>query len=53
MGLSLRPLLKNTYTDALVLGDGGAAQAVKCVLQNLDINYRVVYPQTAWRKFIV
>lgn len=40
--MSLRPLLKAQHTDALVLGDGGAAQAVKCVLQNLDINFKVV-----------
>jgi shikimate dehydrogenase len=39
---SLRPLLKGHHTDALVLGDGGAAKAVKCVLQNLEINYKVV-----------
>lgn len=40
--MSLKPLLKSHHTDALVLGDGGAAQAVKCVLQNLEINYRIV-----------
>lgn len=40
--MSLRPLLKEQHTDALILGDGGAAQAVKCVLQNLDIAYKVV-----------
>jgi shikimate dehydrogenase len=40
--MSLRPLLKSHHTDALVLGDGGAAQAVKCVLQNLEINYKIV-----------
>jgi shikimate dehydrogenase len=40
--MSLRPLLKTHHTDALVLGDGGAAQAVKCVLQNLEINYKIV-----------
>lgn len=40
--MSLRPLLKEQHTEALVLGDGGAAQAVKCVLQNLDIAYKVV-----------
>lgn len=40
--MSLRPLLKPHHTDALVLGDGGAAQAVRCVLENLDINYKVV-----------
>jgi shikimate dehydrogenase len=40
--MSLRPLLKEQHTDALVLGDGGAAQAVRCILQNLDISYKVV-----------
>jgi shikimate dehydrogenase len=40
--MSLKPLLKEQHTEALVLGDGGAAQAVKCVLENLDISYRVV-----------
>jgi shikimate dehydrogenase len=40
--MSLRPLLKEHHTEALVLGDGGAAQAVKCVLENLDINFKVV-----------
>ncbi|MDB5005559.1 MAG: shikimate dehydrogenase [Mucilaginibacter sp.] len=40
--MSLRPLLKEQHTEALVLGDGGAAQAVKCVLENLDISYKVV-----------
>jgi shikimate dehydrogenase len=40
--MSLKPLLKHHHTDALVLGDGGAAQAVRCVLENLDIAYKVV-----------
>ncbi|MGZ3758152.1 MAG: shikimate dehydrogenase family protein [Mucilaginibacter sp.] len=40
--MSLRPLLGNEEYDALVLGDGGAAQAVKCVLDNLGIGYKVV-----------
>ena len=39
---SLKPLLKEQHDQALVLGDGGAAKAVKCVLQNLGINYRIV-----------
>lgn len=40
--MSLRPLLKSHHTDALVLGDGGAAKAVKCILQNLEINFKTV-----------
>src|SRR5476649_2715652 len=36
--MSLRPLLDNKEYDALVLGDGGAARAVKCVLENLGIS---------------
>jgi len=39
---SLKPLLKDRHDRALVLGDGGAAQAVKCVLENLGIAYTVV-----------
>ncbi|HEY8784821.1 MAG TPA: shikimate dehydrogenase [Mucilaginibacter sp.] len=39
---SLRPLLKSHHDQALVLGDGGAARAVKCVLENLGINFKVV-----------
>jgi shikimate dehydrogenase len=40
--MSLKPLLRNCHDQALVLGDGGAAKAVKCVLENLGIAYRVV-----------
>lgn len=40
--MSLRPLLDNIEYEALVLGDGGAARAVKCVLENLGIAYKVV-----------
>jgi shikimate dehydrogenase len=40
--MSLTPLLKNHHDQALVLGDGGAARAVKCVLENLGINFRIV-----------
>lgn len=40
--MSLRPLLDEKEQDALVLGDGGAAKAVKCVLENLGINFKVV-----------
>jgi shikimate 5-dehydrogenase len=40
--MSLRPLLKSQHDQALVLGDGGAARAVKCVLDNLGIDYKCV-----------
>ena len=40
--MSLRPLLKNHHDQALVLGDGGAARAVKCVLESLGINFKCV-----------
>lgn len=39
---SLKPLLKNRHDQALILGDGGAAKAVKCVLDNLGISYKCV-----------
>ena len=39
---SLKPLLSDKQDHALVLGDGGAAQAVKCALENLGITYKVV-----------
>ena len=40
--MSLRPLLKDYHDKALVLGDGGAARAVKCVLESLGIDFVVV-----------
>lgn len=40
--MSLKPLLKDHHDQALVLGDGGAAKAVKCVLENLGINFKIV-----------
>lgn len=40
--MSLKPLLKDSNDEALVLGDGGAAKAVKCVLDNLGMEYKVV-----------
>jgi len=40
--MSLRPLLRDYHDQALVLGDGGAAKAVKCVLENLGINFKIV-----------
>ncbi|WP_428328206.1 shikimate dehydrogenase family protein [Mucilaginibacter sp.] len=39
---SLKPLLKDQHDKALVLGDGGAAKAVKCALENLGIDYKIV-----------
>jgi shikimate dehydrogenase len=39
---SLRPLIANKHDQALVLGDGGAARAVKCVLDNLGISFKCV-----------
>ena len=39
---SLKPLLNDDIDSALVLGDGGAAKAVKCVLDNLGINITTV-----------
>lgn len=39
---SLTHLLKNQHDQALVLGDGGAARAVKYVLESLGINFKVV-----------
>src|SRR6185437_5781841 len=40
--MSLKPLLRNHNDQALVLGDGGAARAVKCVLESLGINFKIV-----------
>lgn len=39
---SLRPLLKGHHSKALVLGDGGAAQAVKFVLESMNIEFKTV-----------
>jgi shikimate dehydrogenase len=39
---SLRPLLKPYHTHALVLGNGGSAEAVTYVLKNLGVGYRIV-----------
>jgi shikimate dehydrogenase len=44
---SLKPLLKYHHDDALVLGDGGAAQAVKCVLDNIGIPFKSVTRKAA------
>ena len=40
--MSLSPLLTNKHDTALILGDGGAARAVKCVLDNKGITYKCV-----------
>jgi shikimate dehydrogenase len=40
--MSLKPLLREDMEGALILGDGGAAKAVKCVLDNLGINITTV-----------
>ena len=40
--MSLKPLLKDHHNSALILGDGGAAKAVKCVLDNLGIPFQIV-----------
>lgn len=39
---SLKPLLKNHHQKALILGNGGAAKAVKFVLNKLNIPYLIV-----------
>ena len=36
---SLTPLLTSDHDKALILGDGGAAKAVKCVLENKGIDH--------------
>lgn len=44
---SLVPLLQPQHTKALVFGDGGAAKAVKYVLEKLGIGYQVVVRKEA------
>ncbi len=39
---SLLPQLKNYHSNALLLGNGGAAKAVKFVLNKLNINFKIV-----------
>ncbi len=39
---SLKPLLSSAHTKALVFGDGGAAKAIKYVLNKLNIAFLVV-----------
>lgn len=44
---SLKPLLTKHHTKALVFGDGGAAKAVKYVLEKLHIAYQIVVRKPA------
>lgn len=45
---TLRPLLQECHTSALILGTGGAAQAVAYVLGKLGIDYKFV-SRTPWQ----
>ena len=45
---TLRPLLRECHTSALILGTGGAAQAVAYVLGKLGIDYKFV-SRTPWQ----
>jgi shikimate dehydrogenase len=47
--MSLKPLLKSRHTSALILGDGGAARAVKYILRTLNISYKSVTRKPADR----
>jgi shikimate dehydrogenase len=38
---SLLPLLQSHHTHALILGNGGAAEAVKYVLRKLKVNFKI------------
>jgi len=40
--MSIKPLINDTNDEALILGDGGAAKAVRCVLENMGITYKTV-----------
>ncbi|RFZ82700.1 shikimate dehydrogenase [Mucilaginibacter terrenus] len=44
---SLSPLLTGDHDKALILGDGGAARAVKCVLENKGIKFKSVTRKSA------
>ena len=44
---SLEPLLTDHHRKALIFGDGGAAKAVKYVLEKLGIEYKVVVRKAA------
>lgn len=39
---SLGPLINDSFDKALIIGDGGAARAVKCTLENRGITYKTV-----------
>jgi len=41
-GNSLKPFLRNDIRKALILGTGGASKAIKYVLNNLNISYKVL-----------
>jgi shikimate dehydrogenase len=47
---SLKPFLKPHHTNALILGTGGASKAVRYVLKELGISYKLVSrkPKTDW-----
>ena len=45
---SIRPLLKPTDRNALILGTGGAAKAVRYALEKMDINTAFVSRQTGY-----
>ncbi|MFA6404209.1 MAG: shikimate dehydrogenase [Salinivirgaceae bacterium] len=47
---SLKPFLKSHHTNALVLGTGGASKAVRYVLKELGISFKMVSrkPKTDW-----
>lgn len=44
---SIKPFLQPYHTHALILGDGGAAQAVKYVLDNLGVGWKSVLRKPA------
>ncbi|WP_219225079.1 shikimate dehydrogenase family protein [Pedobacter antarcticus] len=44
---SIKPFLQPHHTHALILGDGGAAQAVKYVLDNLGVSWKSVLRKPA------
>ncbi|RZL37878.1 MAG: shikimate dehydrogenase [Pedobacter sp.] len=50
--MSLKPLLKPQHNKALIFGDGGAAKAVKYVLEKLGIEYQVVVRKTTPGKIL-
>lgn len=48
---SLKPLLKDNHTKALVLGYGGAAKAIVYVLNKLNIPYKIVSREKSEDRF--